>query len=217
MNFIRHKSGNSTALEELPSNKRGRPLLFGRELDDQVITFLKAFRTNEAPVNTAVVMACGEGIVMNYDSNLLTSNGGHITITKSWAKSLMNRIGFVKRRVTTTAKPSVEATFNECKIQFLYDVKAIRAMKEIPASLVLNWDQTAVRHVLSSNWTMEKEGSKRVEVIGSDDKRQITALFTVIMAGDFLAPQLIYQGRTKKCHPNVVFPSDWNVTHTDTH
>ena len=90
-------------------------------------------------------------------------------------------------------------------------------MEEIPASLVLNWDQTAVRYVPSSNWTMEKEGSKRVEVIGSDDKRQITALFTVTMAGDFLAPQLIYQGRTKKCHPNVVFPSDWNVTHTDTH
>ena len=64
---------------------------------------------------------------------------------------------------------------------------------------------------------MEKEGAKRVEIIGSDERRQITALFTVSMAGDFLAPQLIYQGKTVKCHPKINFPPDWNVTHTETH
>ena len=37
------------------------------------------------------------------------------------------------------------------------------------------------------------------------------------MADDFFAPQLVYQGKTQKCYSNVVFSSDWNVTHTDTH
>ena len=37
------------------------------------------------------------------------------------------------------------------------------------------------------------------------------------MADDFFTPQLVYQGKTQKCYPNVVFSSDWNVTHTDTH
>ena len=41
-------------------------------------------------VNTAIVMACAEGVVTNHDSNLLVSNGGCITIIpiKDWAKGL---------------------------------------------------------------------------------------------------------------------------------
>ena len=129
----------------------------------------------------------------------------------------MSRIGFVKRWVTTKAKPSITATFEESKAQFIFDIKAIIALEEIPNSLVLNWDQTAVRYVPVSSWTMEKVGAKRVEIIGSDERRQMTALFTVSMAGDFLAPQLIYQGKPVKCHPKVNFPPDWSVTHTETH
>ena len=101
MNFI--KTQKSTALEELPSKRRGKLLLFGRKLDDQEITVLKAFRANGAPFNTALVMACGKDVVMNYDSNLMAPNGGHIPIRKT-GKSPMNRIGFVKQRVTTIAK-----------------------------------------------------------------------------------------------------------------
>ena len=50
---------------------------------------------------------------------------------------------------------------------------------------------------------MEKGGSKRVEIAGIDDKRQITAVFAGTLVGDFLPPQLIYQGKTKKSLPSV--------------
>lgn len=40
---------------------------------------------------------------------------------------------------------------------------------------------------------MEKEGSKRIEIFGVDDKRQITAVFSCSLDGDFLPVQLIYQ------------------------
>ena len=52
---------------------------------------------------------------------------------------------------------------------------------------------------------MADEGSKRVEIVGADDKRQITSVFAITPLGDFLAPQLIYQGTTTKCLPNVRF------------
>ena len=68
-----------------------------------------------------------------------------------------------------------------------------------------------------SSWTMAKEGSKRVEITGVDDKRQITAVFGVTLAGDFLPPQLIYQGKTHKILPPVKFPSDWYITFTENH
>ena len=50
-------------------------------------------------------------------------------------------------------------------------------MEEIPDSLIINWDQTGINYVPVSQWTMAKEGSKRVEVVGLNDKRQSTAVF----------------------------------------
>ena len=42
---------------------------------------------------------------------------------------------------------------------------------------------------------MEKEGSKRVAISGTDNKKQITAVFSIKMAGHYLPPQIIYQGK----------------------
>ena len=64
---------------------------------------------------------------------------------------------------------------------------------------------------------MAKDGSKRVEIAGVEDKTQITAVFGDTMAGDFLPPQLIYQGKTCKSPPLVVFPCNWHVMFTENH
>ena len=58
---------------------------------------------------------------------------------------------------------------------------------------------------------------KRVEIVAKDDKRQITAAFRCSIAGDFLPPQLIYQGKTERCLPHYSFPNDWHVTSTLNH
>ena len=137
-------------------------------------------------------------------------------MTKDWAKYLMERMGFVKRRASTKAKVSV-SDFNQLKAQFVFDVKAVIEMEDIPCKLVINWDQTGIHYVPVSSWTMAKEGSKRVEIAGINDKRQITAVFGSTMSGDFLPPQLIYKGKTSKSLPSVTFPSDWHVTFTENH
>ena len=67
-------------IDVLPGKKRGRPLLLGEELDRQVQAYLTSFRESGAVVNTATAMGCAEGIVMSIDSNLLASNGGHISL-----------------------------------------------------------------------------------------------------------------------------------------
>ena len=54
-------------------------------------------------------------------------------------------------------------------------------MEETPAELVLNWDQTGIKLVPSSTWTMERKGERRVEMVGVNDKRQITANISVVM------------------------------------
>ena len=76
-------------VRELVDGKRGRPLLLGSELDQQVQAYVNTLRLNGGVVNTAIVIATGEGIVKDHDSNLLCENGGHITLTKDWAKYLL--------------------------------------------------------------------------------------------------------------------------------
>jgi len=63
-----------------------------------------------------------------------------------------------------------------------------------------------------------KKGAKRVENATVDNKRQITAIFTCTLSGNFLPIQLIKKGNTTKCHPKgVPFPADWHITHTENH
>ena len=62
-----------------------------------------------------------------------------------------------------------------------------------------------------------KEGHKRVEIIGADNKKQITYVFAGTLTGDFLSPQLVYKGTTSRCLPTVQFPSDWDITYTEHH
>ena len=83
--------------------------------------------------------------------------------------------------------------------------------------LVINWDQTGIHYVPVSDWTMKKEGSKRIPIVGIDDKRQLTAVFAGSLAGDFLVPQLIYQGKSPRSLPLIHFPNDWHVTFSPNH
>jgi len=90
-------------------------------------------------------------------------------------------------------------------------------MEDIPPQLILNWDQTGIKIVPSSSYTLEQEGARRVEVVGLTDKRLITAVFCGSLLGDFLPVQIIYKGKTSRCHPRYAFPAGWQVTHSPNH
>ena len=152
-------------------------------------------------------MGCAEGIVKSHDSNLLASNGGHILLTEDWRKGILHCMGFVK------AKVSVE-NFEQVKAQFLLDINTVVEMEDIPFDLIINWDQTGIHYIPVGSWMMDKEGSKRVEIAGIDDKRQTTAVFAGSLTGDF---QLIYKGTTHRCLPTVQFPSGWHITCSENH
>jgi len=205
----------------LPILKRGRPLLVGDTLDAQVQSYVRATRRTGGLVTTTMVLAAGEAIVRTHNKNLLgeegdKASGGPIKLTRFWAKSLLNRMCFVKRKATTTAKMD-PSCFAELREQYLFDIKVVVEMEKVPPELVFNWDHTGINIVPGSPWTMEEKGSKRVEVAGLNDKRQITAVFCASLAGEFLPVQLIYQGKTSACLPRYAFPDDWNITHTPNH
>lgn len=100
---------------------------------------------------------------------------------------------------------------------FLNEVVATVTIEEIPPELILNWDQTGLKIVPSSSWTMDQCSVNRVETVGVNDKRQITAVFCGTIVGDFLPIHLIYTGKTDRCHPKFNFPPKWHITHSPKH
>ena len=144
-------------------------MIIGENLDKQVREYLLETRRWGGPVNTTVEIALGTGIVMSHDPSLLIGDN-FITLTKDWAKYLLNLMGFVKRKCTTKVKVDV-AEFEDTKRLFLLDVKNVVQMDEICSEMIVNWDQTGINYVPVSSWTMEEEGSKQVELIGKEDKR----------------------------------------------
>lgn len=207
---------NPEDITELPMAKRGRPLLLGHELDQQVIDHIKAMRECGGIVNRSILLATATGIVSHHDRSLLAEHGGPIELGRGWANSMMARMGFVKRKGTKAAK-HLPDNFQELKDDFLERITSKVSEHKIPPEMIVNIDQTGISIVPVSDWTMELEGSRQVPITGLDDKRQITAVMGVASTGRLIAPQLIYQGKSDACHPKYKFPKDWDITHTETH
>ena len=70
-------------------------------------------------------------------------------------------------------------------------------MNDIPPSLVISWDQTAIHLVPVSGWTMNREGEKSIPISGLNNKREITVVLAATLAGEYLPPHLLYQGKTE--------------------
>ena len=200
----------------LPPKKRGRPFLLG-DLDQKVQLYLKKVRDAGGIVSAAIAVAAARGILVSCDRSKLAEFGGHIDLGRHWAYGLLDRMKFVRRKATTAKSKHTPKDFASLKESFLDDVVATVTMEEIPMELILNWDQTGIKMVPSSGWTMDRQGAKRVEVSGVNDKRMITAVFCGSLTGDFLPLQLIYKGKTNRCHPRFQFPPDWHITQSPKH
>ena len=90
-------------IKALPDRKQGRPLLLGDELDTAVQAYVESIRKLGGVVITAIVLGGAEAIA-GRDRMLLDT----LAPGKDWAKSLLSRMGYVKRKATTKGKVAVE-------------------------------------------------------------------------------------------------------------
>lgn len=80
-------------------------------------------------------------------------------------------MNFVEWKATAAKSKHSNVDFARLKQQFLADVVTTAEM-EIPAELILNRDQTGIKIVPFSTWTMDAEGSKWVEVATTSTSSQ---------------------------------------------
>ena len=185
----------------------GRPLLLGY-LDHKVQSYLKALSNRGGVINTTIANATAKALIKRNPGEC-----GIIDIESSrWAYSLFKRMGYVRRRKTSSKVDIPDSARKEIEFLFLHDIVSRIEEHNIPHSLVINLDQTPLKYVPVSNETMAKRSSTAVTIEGSNDKRIITGTFAITLSGKFLPMQLIYGGKTTKSLPRFRFPENFSLS-----
>ena len=201
----------------LPKKRSGRPFLVPSEIDFRVRRHLTALRDAGGVVNRRITICTGVGVLRALKPSLLPENGGSLVLGRPGAESILRRMDFVKRKGTKAAKKLPE-NFLQVKADFLERVAAVIEEYSIPPQLVFNLNETGLPIIPVSEWMLSCKGQAQVPVIGLEDKRQITAVLTCSVTGKLLPPQLLYQGKTTRCHPaKVAFPPEWDIWHSESH
>ena len=58
-------------------------------------------RDSSGVVTAQIAEATARGIAKSYDQSILAEYGGHVALNRHWAYSLLRRMNFIKRKVTT--------------------------------------------------------------------------------------------------------------------
>ena len=61
-------------------------------------------RTHQAVINSNVVLGLARALLLKNGKRLLHDFDGPIALNKEWAHHFLRRIGFTKRRATSTSK-----------------------------------------------------------------------------------------------------------------
>ena len=142
-----HAAGE-VVVTALSGKRRGRPPILGINLDKKLQEKILLMRDHQAAIGSSIVVGLGRGLLLKYNKASLDEFGGPIKLSKEWAHSVLQRMGFSKRRANSKSKLT-PANFEEIKEQYLVDIHSVVKMEEIPDTLVINWDQTAMKIVPS--------------------------------------------------------------------
>ena len=176
---------------------------------------IKSTRQAGCVVNYNIAIAIARCIVLASDRSLLKENGLEFHYT--WCQSIFRRIGFTKRQATTAKQPVSPGFLKEIGFTFHRTIKEVVEAYDIPGDLIININQTTLPFFLISKYTMDKKNEKFVPITNSSDYHQITGTFSITFSCKFLPIQIIYQGKTDRCHPKFKFPPEFNITHSENH
>ena len=112
----RKRAGKDMTIEKLPEKKTGR-LMLGETLDKEVQAYIQETRKVGGVVNARIAIDCATGILRRRNSNLFAVNGGHVVLTKEWARNILHRLGYVKRKSNSKAKVTPD-DFTQLKSNF---------------------------------------------------------------------------------------------------
>ena len=197
--------------------KVGRPNILDDHLIRKVMDIAIGTRQAGGVINRKQIVNIAKGVVKANNPDILKEFGVTVELTNRWARGILTKLNWSKRKGTTgKVEPSPQFLAEE-KFTFQRAISTAVSRHDIPDSLVLNIDQTPLSYISPGKYTFSFKGSKNVPIKGVDDKRQITATFAVSSTGSFLPIQLIYTGKTPRCLPKYDFLASFSVSFTKNH
>lgn len=133
--YLLRQKPSTESLNEITPKRRWRPKLLGDELDKTVCDYIKDLRKAGGVINTNIVQSLGRGVTISEDPTLLDT----IYLSRKWARSIMERMDFKKRKATKGVK-HLPDDFDIIKRQYLDRIHKNISEHGIPPSLVIDWD-----------------------------------------------------------------------------
>ena len=156
-------------------------------------------------INRHQLISIATGVVRANNRNLLKEYGGDLVLTDKWARGVLKKLTWSKRKGTTgKVDPSPQVLAGQ-KSTFHRNISALVSEHDVPSSLIINIDQTPLSYVNTGKYTLSFKGAKNIPIKGVDDTCQITATFAVSCTGEFLLIQLIYAGKPNEVCPSILF------------
>ena len=144
--------------------KRGQPLMLGR-LDALVQRYISPASNRGSVITRPVVTSTDRALLDRYPDVV-----AEIAIKDTfWAKSLLQRMGMVRRMKTTSKLPIAKGAIKEAGLLFHQDILSKVKRHKIPDALILNLDQTPSKYVTVAQTTLAKKNSKSVAISGRTD------------------------------------------------
>ena len=101
----------------------------------------------------------------------------------SRAKSLFQKTGFVRHKSPTGKITMPAGAQKEAELKFMHKIVNQVEKYQLPSSLVRNFGQTLSKYMHMSSSTIEKKRVTNVLISGIDDKRSMTATFSITLEG----------------------------------
>ena len=193
--------------------------LMGKVLDNKVAALVKGLRTGGSAVTATTIAMVINTTLLRSAPWELKENGGKIDPnSRSLRSSFYRRHNLCRRAATSSRKNLSSAEIKAKHDEFIRGVNRKVKKYSIPDALVINWDETALPAMPTTAFTMNTKGDKTVRITGKDDKRNVTGLLAVARNGHVLPAQILYKGKTERCHaPHEKFPESWDIHHTLNH
>ena len=144
----------ASSVEPKIGKARGRPLILDEALDLNLRSMLVKLRLAGAGINIHVVSGVLNGLIRANPERI--GRFMEFKVTRSWARSLYQRMKFSCRAVTTSRPVITRSLWVEVRSQFLYEITNKVLKHNIPDELIVNVNQTLSKFVATDNVTMGK-------------------------------------------------------------
>ena len=203
------KKKGETSLQSTIERVRGPPLLVEEVLHLKLRLILVSLRTVDPGINIHVVSG-----VLNSMIHANPERFGKymdFKVTRSWVRSLCQRMKFSRRAVTTSRPVFTRSLRAEVRLQFLHEITNKVLQHNILDELTINVDQTVSKFVATDNITMAAKGESIFRVLG-----QLMTLCESL-DGCMLPFRLIYTGKMERSLPDFTFPDEFCLAINEKH